>query len=77
MFGEVWHACKQYFISENYVNGILLLCFMSDVLCWFANREHLHLKIEFCKNKKTLLKVATILFEALVYMFGAYSYYAA
>jgi len=64
-------------LIKIFVNGIMLFCFMSDVLCWFANREDLHLKIEFCKNKKTLLKVATILFEALVYIFGAYSYYAA
>ena len=30
---------------------------MSDMLCWSANGEHRHLKMEFYKNKRTFSKI--------------------
>ena len=39
-------------LIKTYVKGIMLFCFMSDLLCWFANGDHQHLKIEFYKHKK-------------------------
>ena len=54
-------------LIKDFVIGIMLFCFMSDMLCWFANEEHQHLKIEFntMKTERPCLKLSTILYEAL------------
>ena len=62
-------------LIKIYVNEIMLFCFMSGMLCWFANREHRHLKIEFYSNKKGCFKIAGTFFEALICNCLVPSYY--
>ena len=38
-------------LIKAFVIGIMLLCLLCDMLCWFANGEHQHLKVEFINNK--------------------------
>ena len=54
------------YLIKAFVTGIVLFCFMSDMLCWFGNGEHLHLNIEFNRNKRTCLKLVTIFYESLI-----------
>ena len=53
-------------LIKTLVAGTLLFCFMSDMLCQFANGENQHLEIESFANKRTCLKITTIFFEALI-----------
>ena len=48
---------RNVFLIKTFALGIMLFRFMSDMLCWFANREHQHLKIEFYKIKGRVLKL--------------------
>ena len=39
-------------LIKVFVTGIMLFCFMPEMLCWFANGEHQHrLIIEFYKHE--------------------------
>ena len=53
-------------LIKTYVTRIMLFCFMSDMLCWFANGDNQHLVIEFYKHKKTILEIAIILFQSII-----------
>jgi len=54
-------------LIKIYVNGFMF-CFMSDMLYWFANGEHQHLKIELNNIKKTNLKITTTFFEDIIFL---------